>query len=65
MADDDAPPPPTLDTMFIAFAKFMGPAHFDGSTILLSQCDMWMKQSHIFTKTFTTTDTGMMYSKFK
>lgn len=65
MADDDAPPPPTLDSMFVAFAKFGAPIEFDGTTILLSQMDLWMKQSKIFTKKFTLTDTGMMFNKYK
>lgn len=66
MADDDAPkPPPTLESMFVAFAKFNQPAEFDGSTILLSQLDLWMKQSKLFSKKFTLTDTGMIYNRYK
>lgn len=66
MADDDAPPPPpTLASMFVLFAKFGQPLAFDGSRILLSQADMWMKQSKQFTKTFTLTDTGLMFNRFK
>lgn len=66
MADDDAPPPPpTLESMFVLFAKFGQPTTHDGSQILLSQCDMWMKQSKLFEKKFTLTDTGMTYNRFK
>lgn len=65
MVDDDKPPPPTLASMFLAFAKFNQPVEFEGHTILLSQIDHWMKQSKLFTKKFTLTDTGMIYNRYK
>lgn len=59
-------PPPTLDSMFVAFSK-LGETlpSTDGSRILLSQLDRWMQQAEIFNENFTLTDTGMEYNKFK
>lgn len=69
MADDDPdtapPPPPTLESMFVAFGKFGPEGNADGSLIILSQLDSWMKQSKLFNKNFTLTDTGMTFSKFR
>lgn len=66
MADDEPPPPPpTLESMFEAFSQFGPLAVKDEETILLSQCDTWMRQSKLFTKEFTLTETGMIYNRFK
>ena len=67
MADEPPPPPPTLESMFEAFAKYNAglPCNSDGTTILLSQSDLWMRQSQLINKQLTLTDTGMHFSQFK
>lgn len=59
-------PPPTLDSMFVAFANLGSTIpSTDGTKILLSQLDRWMEQAEMFGENFTITDTGVEYSKFK
>lgn len=59
-------PPPTLESMFVAFSKLGSTLPCtDGSRILLSQLDRWMQQAELFNENFTLTDTGMEYNKFK
>lgn len=53
-----------LEDIFVDFAKF-GEAKADGKSITLKNADKWMKQAGCFTKTFTTTDTGISFAKFK
>ncbi|KAJ8922667.1 hypothetical protein NQ315_007699 [Exocentrus adspersus] len=53
-----------LDQQFHSFAKF-GDTKADGKTITLTQIDKWLKQANVFTKTLTTTDTGITFGKFK
>lgn len=55
---------PNMTARFMDFAKF-GDAKADGKTIHLKNADKWMKQANLFTKTFTTTDTGICFAKFK
>lgn len=59
-------PPPTLDSMFLAFAKLGAilPSE-DGSQIILSQLDRWMQQAEMLNENFTIIDTGVEYNKFK
>lgn len=63
---EEPEPPPTLDSMFVAFSK-LGSAlpSTDGTRILLSQLDRWMQQAEMFGENFTLTDTGVEYNKFK
>ncbi|KAJ6634951.1 Tubulin polymerization-promoting protein like [Pseudolycoriella hygida] len=49
---------------FDLFSRF-GDTQSDGTTITLKNSDKWMKEAKLFTKTFTTTDTGIAFSKFK
>lgn len=49
---------------FKAYSQF-GDSQSDGKTITLKNSDKWMKEAKLFTKTFTTTDTGIAFSKFK
>lgn len=53
-----------ISARFVEFAKF-GDAKADGKTINLKNADKWMKQANLFTKDFTTTDTGISFAKFK
>lgn len=59
-------PPPTLDSMFVAFSNLGStiPSE-DGTKILLSQLDRWMEQAEMFGENFTLTDTGVEYNKFR
>lgn len=57
-------PIPNIAQRFAEFAKF-GDAQSDGKGITLKNADKWMKQANVFTKTFTTTDTGICFAKFK
>lgn len=54
-----------LKEVFANFAKFGEGAKSTGTTISLKNADKWMKQAKVFTKSLTTTDTGITFSKFK
>lgn len=59
-------PPPTLDSMFVAFSNLGSSLpSTSGTKILLSQLDRWMEQAEMFGENFTLTDTGVEYSKFR
>lgn len=51
--------------LFTNYAKFGEGGKSDGTTITLKNADKWMKQAKVFTKSLTTTDTGICFSKFK
>lgn len=62
----EALPMPTLESMFYGFSKLNADTDFnDGKTITLPQSDIWMKQSKVFNKNITLTDTGKEFFKFK
>lgn len=64
--EEEPVPPPTLDSMFVAFANLGSKRpSSDGSKILLSQLDRWMEQADMFGENFTLTDSGVEYNKFK
>lgn len=66
MEEDEPQPPPTLDSMFVAFANLGSKLpSTDGSKIILSQLDRWMEQAEMFGEKLTLTDTGVEYNKFK
>lgn len=54
-----------LKELFASYAKFGEGGKSDGNTITLKNADKWMTQAKVFTKTLTTTDTGICFSKFK
>lgn len=64
--EEENEPPPTLDSMFVAFSN-LGPKlpSPNGTQILLSQLDRWMEQAEMFGENFTLTHTGVEYNKFK
>lgn len=62
----DSLPPPTLESMFLAYSKLNAEPDFnDGTTITIQQSDIWMKQAKIFNKNITLTDTGKDFFKFR
>ena len=64
MAAGGSDVPQNFKDIFIQFAKF-GDAKSDGKNITLKNADKWLKQANCFTKTLTTTDTGISFAKFK
>ncbi|KAF5303975.1 hypothetical protein FQA39_LY01760 [Lamprigera yunnana] len=57
--------PPTLQTLFTAYAK-VGEKATDGKTITLTNVDMWFNQAKLIDgKLLTLTDTGICFNKFK
>ena len=57
----------TLEDQFAKFAVFgvTGASTSGGPQITLSNIDKWFKQANVFTKKFTTTDTGIHFGKLK
>lgn len=55
----------TLHSQFVAFIRFKNPDS-EGTRILLSQSDFWMKQAKVIKgRELTTTDTGICYFQQK
>ena len=57
----------TLESQFEKFCAFGASqgATSGGPQIALSNIDKWFKQANVFTKKFTTTDTGIHFGKLK
>lgn len=63
--EDEEKEIPTLHSQFVAFIRFKNPDS-EGTHILLSQSDFWMRQAKVIKgRELTTTDTGICYFQQK
>ncbi|XP_065359426.1 uncharacterized protein LOC135953448 [Calliphora vicina] len=67
--DDDKPKKHTLESLFHLYANYnvvtFDLDNVDYDCILLSQIDYWLDQAKLLKTTFSLTETGLAYMKFK